>query len=279
MILVTGANGYIGSHLIDELLRHYPRQKITATDLKNNNINERVNIVNLDILANAQSDKLYDLVGCPEICIHLAWQDGFNHNAESHILNLPRHFLFLKNLVDHGCKRIAVAGSFREYGSAEGRVSETAKEEADNYYSWAKLSLKSLLEIYLKDKNVCLQWLRFFTPYGDDEKNDSILSKIIRWDREGKHSFPFTEGIEEYDYIHIDKLAEQIASVISQNKICGIINCCSGKPSSLKDKVEETIVKHKLHIRPKYGAFKSRPYDSKCIYGDNTKITEIMKNR
>lgn len=279
MILVTGANGYIGSHLIDELLKSYEASEITATDLKNSNINPRVGFINADIVANAESENLYKQLGSPQICVHLAWQDGFNHNAESHVINLPRHFLFLKNLVDHGCKRIAVAGSFREYGPAEGRVSETAKEEADNYYSWAKLSLKSLLEIYLKDKNVDLQWLRFFTPYGDDEKNDSILSKIIRWDREGKTTFPFTEGMEEYDYIFIDELVRQISAAISQNKIKGIINCCSGKPSFLRDKVEEVIAKRKLQIRPEYGAFKSRPYDSKCIYGDNTKIMEILKNR
>lgn len=44
----------------------------------------------------------------------------------------------------------------------------------------------------------------------------------------------------------------------------------------LKEKVEEFIKENNLHIKLKYGAYPDRPYDSKIIYGDNTKITSIL---
>ena len=44
----------------------------------------------------------------------------------------------------------------------------------------------------------------------------------------------------------------------------------------MKEKVEEFIKENNLHIKLKYGAYPDRPYDSKIIYGDNTKITSIL---
>lgn len=254
----------------------YPEHQIIAVDFSNRNIDSKINFIKMDLLANALKETLFEDLGRPDVCLHLAWQDGFNHNAESHIDNLASHYHFLKNLIEHGCRHIAVAGSFREYGAHNGLARECDPVVADNYYAWAKTSLYNLLKIFTAGKDICLQWLRFFTPYGDDEHNNSILTKILKWEKEGKTSFPFTEGKEQYDYIHIDVLAEQIVRIILQEKISGIINCCSGKPTSLKDMVESFIQEHRLKIRPKYGAFPSRPYDADVIYGDTTKIKQIM---
>ena len=61
-----------------------------------------------------------------------------------------------------------------------------------------------------------------------------------------------------------------------QKDVVGIINCCSGKPMSLADRVEQFIKEKKLDIKLEYGAFPDRPYDSPCEYGENKKIILIM---
>ena len=93
---------------------------------------------------------------------------------------------------------------------------------------------------------------------------------------DGKETFPFTTGKTKYDFLSIDELAKQISSVASQTKVNGIINCCSGKPISLAEKVESYIKEHGLRIKLEYGAFPDRPYDSPIVYGDNSKISMIM---
>lgn len=275
-ILVTGANGYIGSHIISLLLKRNCQDKIVAVDFEHNHIPAGAICLKYDILKNADNINLYNDLQKPDIVLHLAWQDGFNHNAESHMRDLSLHYLFLKNLIDNGVTQIAVAGSFREYGSCNGRVSEDYPCFADNHYSLAKLTLKKGIEIYLKNKKICFQWLRFFTPYGDDQLNSSILSKILKWSEEGKDTFPFTDGTEQYDYIHINELSRQVIAVINQKQFDGVINICSGKPTSLKEIVESFIARNALKIKPNYGAFPSRSYDSSIIYGDNSKIKLIM---
>lgn len=72
--------------------------------------------------------------------------------------------------------------------------------------------------------------------------------------------------------------AKQVASCITQDKVNGIINICSGRPEKLADRVERFISENNYQIKLEYGAFPDRPYDSKAVWGNNAKIQEILKN-
>lgn len=72
-------------------------------------------------------------------------------------------------------------------------------------------------------------------------------------------------------------MADQIAEIVLQDKINGIINSCTGQPMTLAEKVESFIKENNFKIKLKYGAYPDRPYDSPGIWGDATKINEIMK--
>lgn len=279
-ILVTGASGYIGSHVVNHLCENYSSDyMVYAHGLNSDNIDCRATIVEGDVAELSECDDLYDKMGKPDVCIYLAWQDGFNHNAESHMKNLYAHYLFLTRLIDGGTSQLVVAGSFREYGSCAGKVKEDLDVEAENFYVLSKKTLKRALEIYIRDKDVCLQWIRPFTVYGDEALNHSIMSKIVTWEAEGRETFPFTMGEEQYDYIEVNELAEQIIAIASQKEIDGVINCCSGKPTKLKDKIEAFLAENHMKIRPEYGAFPTRDYDSSVIYGDRTKLDKILKEQ
>ena len=276
-ILITGANGYIGSHLVKALCDQSEEFYVIAVDIKNEYIDKRAHFIRCNFLDQCEDENLYANLEKPEICIHLAWRDGFVHNSLSHLDDFPRHFHFLKNLLDHGLKHLVVAGSFREYGKINGKADASQYVVPENYYCLSKIMLKRALDIYLDESSaVCFQWIRPFTVYGDDERNQSILTKIIQWEKEGKRTFPFTMGNEYYDYININDLVQQIIAVVSQTEIQGIIDCCSGKPTRLGDKIEEFLKENHFKIRPEYGAYPDRSYDSPVIYGDDSKINAIM---
>lgn len=276
-VLITGANGYIGSHFANHLIQ-LPQFQVVATDILNTNLKKEIPFIPCDLAKICKDEKLFQLLGKPDICVHLAWRDGFEHNKISHLEDLPMHFNFLKNLIDHGVAHIVIAGSFREYGKVNGRTNPDNIIIPENLYCLSKLTLKRALEIYIHDKNVCLQWIRPFTVYGDDETNHSLMSKIIGWEKEGRESFPFTNGDEQYDYIHISELCKQLTAIISQKEVDGIIDCCSGKATRLGDKIEEFIQERNMKIKPRYGAFPTREYDSPIIIGNDTKIRKIMAN-
>ena len=101
-------------------------------------------------------------------------------------------------------------------------------------------------------------------------------AKITAAVEAGKKEFPFTTGQNQYDFVDYDIFAEQVAAVVSQSDINGIINICSGKPEKLSDRVERFIKENNYNIKLEYGAFPDRPYDSKAVWGDGKKIQEIM---
>ena len=67
---------------------------------------------------------MYEALGAPEVCIHLAWRDGFVHNSQNHLGDLSSHYKLLTSLVDDGLKQLVVMGTMHEVGYYEGAVSE-----------------------------------------------------------------------------------------------------------------------------------------------------------
>ena len=275
-VLVTGANGYIGSHVVNYLIDN--NQYVVACDLRNDRIHRKAEFVDINVLEASKNESLYSELGSPTHVIHLAWQDGFNHNAESHLANLPSHFNFLKNMIDNGVESLSVMGTMHEVGYVEGIIYENTPCKPLNMYGIAKNSLRQSIMLYASDKSTSLKWLRAYYIYGDDEQNHSIFTKLIQAEKEGKEFFPFTSGVNFYDFIHINDLAKQISIATLQNNIDGIINVCSGEPVALKDKVEEYISQHNFKIKLQPGVFPKRKYDSPIVYGENKKISEIIKN-
>lgn len=273
-VLVTGANGYIGQHVVNEAVRQ--GFDVVTVDLKNQKKTEETCHIELNILENASLPNLYEILGKPDVIIHLAWQNGFNHNADSHLISLPSHYAFLKNMIDAGCPSVSIMGSMHEIGYFEGKVTADTPCNPLSLYGISKNALRQAILTYAENKNVSLKWLRAFYVTGDDEHNKSIFAKILEMNKIGQQTFPFTSGNNKYDFLNIDELAKQIVCASTQNNISGIINVCSGKSIALKDKVEEFIHNHNLNIRPEYGAFPNRKYDSPEIYGDNTLINKIM---
>ena len=108
---------------------------------------------------------------------------------------------------------------------------------------------------------------RGFYIYGDDAASQSIFGKIIRAAQEGQKTFPFTSGKNLYDFIDVFELSNQISVCVLQDKVLGIINCCTGKPLSLADMVERFITDRGLDISLDYGKFPDHPYDSPGIWG------------
>ena len=272
-ILVTGANGYIGYHVVNKLLER--NHEVIATDFAfTRDKNKKVKYIECSLF---EIDNPYSFFCKPDICIHLAWSDGFNHNSSSHIKNLPLHYEFLVKLIDSGIKGLAVMGTMHEIGYYEGIVNENTPCNPQSLYGISKNTLRQLLFLENKIKKFDLYWLRAFYIYGDDKSNKSIFSKVLEAARKGEKIFPFNSGKNKYDFIQIDDLAESISMVCSQSKVTGIINCCSGKPISLSDKVNEFINQNNLNIKLKYGMYPDRPYDSPAIWGDTSKIELIKK--
>lgn len=271
-ILVTGAAGYIGRHVVMECLE--AGHEVYASDYTFKGIDGRAKNVETSIFS--EDRYLYENLGSPDVLIHLAWRNGFIHNSASHMADLSNHVGFLNYMIDRGVKYVSVMGSMHEVGYWEGKVEADTPCNPMTMYGIAKNALRQELMLYAENKDVSIHWLRGFYIYGDDSKGSSIFSKILEACEAGKKEFPFTSGKNKYDFISVYELSRMIMMASTQNKYNGIINVCSGIPISLGDKIESYIKENALPIRLCYGAFADRPYDSPEIWGDSTIIKHIM---
>ena len=272
-ILVTGADGYIGRHIVNNLLDL--GHEVIAVDIHTDDINDKAEKKKLNLFT-ADLTNVYTSLGSPDVCLHMAWRDGFVHNSVNHIGDLSSHYKFLVALMEQGLKHLAVMGTMHEVGYWEGKIDENTPCNPISMYGIAKDALRRSMIAYCKSNSILLQWLRGFYILGDDKKNHSIFSKLQQADEQGQELFPFTTGKTKYDFINVDELVEQISKAVTQTDVTGIINCCSGNPMTLAERVENFIKDHKLKIRLNYGVFPDRPYDSPIIFGDDKKIKQIM---
>ena len=122
-VLVTGAGGYIGRHVVTALLNR--RADVVAIERPGRRserapIDPRASLVELDIFE--QREQLLELVGDCDVVVHLAWEAGFVHNSPVHMERLGEHFGLLRAAAERGVKRIAVMGSMHEVGFCRRRL-------------------------------------------------------------------------------------------------------------------------------------------------------------
>ena len=271
-VLVTGAGGYIGRHVVLALLERGVHVK--ALDLRLDGVDPRAERVAADLFS--ADPEIYDRLGRPDVVLHMAWRDGFKHNSPAHLDDLPAHFHLIENLLAGGLKHLAVMGTMHEVGYWEGPIDETSPCRPASLYGISKNALRETAALLAGQRDALLQWIRAYYIVGDDKFGNSIFSKLLAAAEEGRRTFPFTSGKNKYDFISVSDLARQIAAIVCQDEVAGIVNACSGEPLSLADRVEAYIREHGLDLELEYGAFPDRPYDSPGVWGDATKIRAIM---
>ena len=82
-VLVTGANGYIGKHVVEALLNK--GCDVYAADVRFEGMDERVNKVTAPIFDNPN---IFEESGCPDVCIHMAWREMGSCTIQRHILSI-----------------------------------------------------------------------------------------------------------------------------------------------------------------------------------------------
>ncbi len=273
-ILVTGANGYLGQGIVKSIIdRGY---EVIATDLSVQNVDSRANKKACNLF---EIEDPYNFFEQPDVLLHLAWRDGFIHYSDAHIVELPNHYAFLKKIAESAVKTISIMGSMHEIGFFEGSIDENTPCKPENFYGIAKNALREVAKIYCKQNNKIFQWLRGYYIVGNSKSGASIFSKITTAAEEGRKTFPFTMGLNQYDFIDYEDFCEQVAIAVTQDEINGIINICSGRPEKLADRVERFISENNYDIKLEYGKFLDRPYDSKAIWGNSQKIEKILSSR
>jgi nucleoside-diphosphate-sugar epimerase len=281
-ILVTGATGFLGNYIIPYLLGK--NHKIIATSASEKKAKQSKWFGHVDYIPFNLSDidltkNYFAFFHQPDLLIHLAWEGLPNYKSNIHkTINFPLQSAFLKNLTENGLKDLTVTGTCFEYGMKEGSLQEEMETSPTNPYGVAKNELRKYLQDLQKEILFSLKWVRLFYMYGKGQNPNSLLSQLDQALEKREKIFNMSGGQQMRDYLPVEKVAEFIVRIALQNKIEGIINCCSGIPVSVERFVNEYLEKKNMKISLNLGFYPYPDYEPMSFWGDNNKLKQIINN-
>ena len=258
-VMVTGATGFVGRHVVKELLARGHSVVATARDV-----------------GRAQQMPWFDRVEFVLCDLHenLAWPGLPNYRDFFHIeKNLPADLTFLAEAVRAGVPQLIVAGTCLEYGMQCGPLDEEMPTYPTTPYGFAKDTLRKALQLLQKERPFTLQWMRLFYMYGEGQNANSLLAQLDRAIDEGQTVFNISKGDQLRDFLPIQKVAEIFALALESPHIKGVINCCSGQPISVIDLVQQRCLEKQSDIRINRGFYPYPNYEPMAFWGVSEKST------
>jgi len=298
-ILITGGAGYIGSHIVEQLVKKKSNNIYVLDNLSTGDkrlINQKSKFIKGDIKNLNLLKKIIKKYSIQTI-IHLAAHLNISEAETEKIKYYKNNVIGTKNLL-LACKNskvnnIIFSSSCSVYGSVKGSVSEQKKTNPQGYYALTKFKGEELIKNYSQKFNYNYGILRYFnvagaspsgkigeieTSYGHLIKNLAIQSlkrkPVINI---FGNDYPTKDGTCIRDYIHISDLADiHIKGIeyLEKNNKSFTLNCGYGKGYSVLQivKIFKTIKKNlKIIFSNK------RPGDVAKVYADTKKFKKLLK--
>lgn len=275
-VAVTGGTGFIGRHILAELeSRSVESIALVRPSTPNPLGNTRYKVAQFDL--HKAPPNAFDLMGRPDVLIHLAWSGLPNYKSLHHFEEeLPAQYRFLKNLIESGLQTLVVAGTCFEYGMQAGSLSEGVQARPNNPYGFAKDTLRCQLE-YLKAAHTFqLVWARLFYLYGDGQSEGSLLPQLRRAAEGGDRFFNMSGGEQLRDYLPVAEAASNLVSLALAQKDIGIVNVCSGIPISVRKLVEMWIQENGWSISLNLYHYPYADYEPMAFWGNPQKLSSFV---
>ncbi|CRF35675.1 Uncharacterized protein MJ1055 [Brachyspira suanatina] len=267
--LITGVAGFIGSNLLDELLKNKDNiiigidnlNEFYAPIIKRKNIqhnleNNNFKFYNIDLLDTNQLNKIFENHKIDSI-VHLAGYGGVRPSIEKPKLYIDNNIVATLNILEcmkkYNVKKLVYASSSSVYGNSKENIfKETLNvSKPISPYAMTKKACEELCYTYHKLYNINIIALRFFTVYGKRQRPDLAISKFTKLILEDKPIPVFGDGNTIRDYTYIDDIISGIISAIEYNKTSyEIVNLGGGNPVSLNRMIEtiENVLNRKATI-------------------------------
>ena len=223
-IFVTGATGHVGQYFLKQLKGHEVLclSRSPVPILQAENIRWVAGDLKDCTLLNAQLEEFE-----PDVAVHLAWQGLPNYSKEMCDKNVDISLKLLSALMESSVKRIVVAGSGFEYGSEQGELFESSKNNADNDYAKAKLDLLREFDLSCRGVNIELVWSRIFCSFGPGKPASSLLPVVYRALANREVPLVKMPGATQ-DFVFVDDVASALFKLATTKSVSGLFNIGSG---------------------------------------------------
>ncbi len=260
-ILVTGGAGFIGSNLVDELIKK-GFSVVVIDDLsfgKRKYLNKRAKFYKLGV----ESGKLGEIFKKekPQIVFHLAAQKDVRKSVADPVFDAQINILGSLNLLENCLKYKVKKVIFTSTGGAiygdtkKVPTSEDHPEWPVSPYGVAKLSIDKYLHYYHEVRGlnyVCLRLANVYGPRQDAEGEAGVIAIFISKLLKGKQLIINGDGKQTRDYVYVDDIVR--ACLLSlRNKIIGVYNIGTSKETSVNQLFKKLVRIGKFKTEEKHG--------------------------
>ena len=279
--VVTGAAGFIGSHLCERLLSrgdevvgidgfvdYYPRA------IKEGNLSGSRGYRSFEFHEGLLQDlDLEPLVDGADCIFHLAAQAGvraswggeFEAYTNHNVLATQR---LLEAAASKQTPKVVFASSSSVYGnSRELPLRETSECRPVSPYGVTKLACEHLAYLYGLDRGLSVVALRYFTAYGPRQRPDMAFHRFLKAARDATPIHVFGDGRQTRDFTFVDDIVEATLSAAARGRAGGIYNVGGGNRIALNDVLKKisAITETELVIRREA----SQPGDMRDTHADS----------
>ncbi len=251
--LVTGAAGFIGSSLVDELLERGDRvvgldafTENYARAQKERNLAGAVSSSSFELVtADLEHADLAALLDEVEVVFHLAAQPGVRDSWDASFERyVSRNITATQRLLEaarrSSLERFVYASSSSVYGAAlDWPTPETATLTPFSPYGVTKLAAEHLCSVYAANFRVPTVSLRYFTVYGPRQRPDMAVYRLVRAADRGEPFPMFGSGDQVRDLTYVDDVVEANLAAVDREAAPGTaINIAGGSSTSLVELIE-----------------------------------------
>lgn len=293
-LLVTGAAGFIGSHLCERLISDHQvmgldnlcdfySSEIKAANLKNLSGKDRFTFIKADIrdrdiLRQIFSDNGFDMI------IHLAAMTGVRPSLEDPYLyeevNIRGTMNLLELCSEYKVRKFIFASSSSVYGNNR-KLPFSEKDDVNlpiSPYAYTKKAGELICHYYHYRSGISIVCLRFFTVYGPRQRPDLAISKFASLMLKGEKIPVYGDESTQRDYTYIDDIVDGILLSMyycNQDKCYDIFNLGNSQSVSLRKMI--SMLEKYLGITASREYFPLQQGDMLKTCADLTKSRKVLK--
>jgi nucleoside-diphosphate-sugar epimerase len=283
-VLVTGCAGFIGSHLVERLLKenndvigidcftdYYPEEQKLANLSRALN-QERFTIIRQDILEMdrfPRADHVFHLAAQPGV--RASWGPKFTIYTKNNVEATQRLLEFYRSTE---LKSFIHSSSSSVYGDAELPMKEDARPLPVSPYGVTKLAAENLCYLYWKNYGVPIVSLRYFTVYGPRQRPDMAIHRFVHAMLNGRELQIYGDGLQLRDFTFVGDVVDALI-LAAQSDVKGeVLNIGGGHTISVNALIRsiESLVGKKARVRH----VEQQKGDARDTLADTTKAKQLL---